>query len=204
MTTRPGARCFPGTVWEEEQQPLGVVPVQGRGSLPFALVHGESLVAAATWALVAAEVEILDAATPVEELRGCSRIVVVHDPLCPLTPVAFIEEAVTLCQQSAAVVVGVRPVTDTVKRLEGQVGREHVGATLPREELLSIASPVALPPAAVAGLGTLEEIEDLSAWVARLAETYPVRFLQAPPLARRILDPEDLAVLEALSRSSAT
>ena len=32
---------------DENPDPLGVVPIDGRGSLPFALVHGESLVAVA-------------------------------------------------------------------------------------------------------------------------------------------------------------
>ena len=35
--------------------PLGIVPTDARGSLPFALVHGESLVAAASWADVEAQ-----------------------------------------------------------------------------------------------------------------------------------------------------
>ncbi len=39
-------------------------------------------------------------------------------------------------------------------------------------------------------------------WVAALAQRYPVRFLPAPALARRVVAADDLVVLEALSRSA--
>ena len=39
---------------------LGVVPVDGRGSMPFAMLHHESLVAVASWAMGEAGVELLD------------------------------------------------------------------------------------------------------------------------------------------------
>jgi 2-C-methyl-D-erythritol 4-phosphate cytidylyltransferase len=182
---------------DEDQTALGLVPVEGRGSLPFALVHGESLVAAASWALSTAGVMIIDATTSYAGVRDSSEMLVVHDPLCPLTPVQFIEQAVHICAGTGAVVVGVRPVTDTVKDLHGEL----VGRTHPREELMVVASPVVLPAAVLAELGGVET-DDLAAWVAELATRYPVHFLEAPPLARRISSVEDLAVLEALSRAS--
>ena len=61
-------------------------------------------------------------------------MLVVHDPLCPLTPAAFIEEAMAECAESGAVVVGVRPVTDTVKEYDAQTDR--VGPTADRDELM--------------------------------------------------------------------
>ena len=66
--------------------PLGVVPTEGRGSLPFALVHGESLVAAASWALTTAGVELFDYSVSFEAVQDAGQALVVHDPLCPLTP----------------------------------------------------------------------------------------------------------------------
>src|SRR6478672_9294779 len=98
-----------------EEQPLGVVPLEGQGSLPFALVHGESLVAAASWALTTAGVELFDFDVGFEAVRAESRMLVIHDPLCPLTPSGFVEETVAEAEATGAVVVGVRPVTDTVK-----------------------------------------------------------------------------------------
>ena len=190
----------------DDQTALGVVAVEGRGSLPFALVHGESLVAAASWALSTAGVDIVDATTSPAAVRESGEMLVVHDPLCPLTPVEFVEQAVDACARSGAVVVGVRPVTDTVKELQGDQGDhgdrgDRVGRTHAREELMVVASPVVLPPAVVAALEGLET-DDFAVWVAGLAKRFPVRFLEAPPLARRIGSVEDLAVLEALSRAA--
>ncbi len=171
--------------------------------MPFALVHGESLVAAATWALGEAGIEVFDLGTTFEQVRESGRALVVHDPLCPLTPPGFLAEAVAESAASGAVVVGVRPVTDTVKEYDapgaGDAGR--LGRTHAREELMSVASPVVLPPAVLEALAE-PDVADLAVWVGGLAQQFPVRFLPAPPLARRVVSTEDLVVLEALSRSS--
>lgn len=177
--------------------PLGYVPLAGRGSLPFLLVHGESLVATATWALEAAEVEILDASVPFEEVRRCGRPVVLHDPLCPLTPFAFIAEVVAESAARGAVVAGVRSVTDTVKELDG----DRVGATVDRDGLVCVTSPLVLPATVVAGVEGLDspDVADFAALVEQLRAQWPVLFLEAPPLGRRIGDEAELRVLEALS-----
>jgi len=175
-------------------EPLGVVPIDGRGSLPFALVHGESLVAAASWALTTAGAKLFDYGTPFEGVQDADQMLVVHDPLCPLTPAAFIEEASEECAQTGSVVVGVRPVTDTVKEYDG----ENVGATRDREELMSVTSPVVLPATVVAALDELET-DDLPDFVEKLAQRFPVRYLPAPPLGQRIVNEDDLEVLGALS-----
>src|SRR6476646_7893179 len=115
----------------DEDRPLGWVPVEGRGSLPFALVHGESLVAAASWALGEAGVALFDASVTFEQVRESGRTLVLHDPLCPLTPVDFLVEAVALGEATGAVVAGFRPVTDTVKRSDG----DRLGETVDRTDL---------------------------------------------------------------------
>lgn len=185
---------------DEEEPPLGVVPVDRRGSLPYALVHGESLVAAASWALTTAGIELFDFGTSFEAVRASGRTLVVHDPLCPLTPTGFLEEAVALSTQTGAVVVGVRPVTDTVKELVPATGSapDSLGATHPRDELVCVASPVVLPAAVVAELDGLD-LGDLAEVVAALARRFPVRHLEAPALARRVASAGDLEVLTALS-----
>ena len=111
---------------DEIHEPLGVVPVEGRGSLPFLLVHGESLVAAASWALTTAGAKLFDYGVPFAGVQDSGQMLVIHDPLCPLTPVAFLGEAIAESERTGAVVVGVRPVTDTVKEYDG----ETLGATL--------------------------------------------------------------------------
>lgn len=183
-------------MYDEEQAPLGVVPLEGRGSLPYALVHGESLVAAASWALTTAGIELFDWTVPLSEVSASGRVLVVHDPLCPLTPVEFLLEAVAESERTGAVVVGVRPVTDTVKEYDDASGR--LGATVDRDSLVSVASPVVLPATVVATLGELPT-GDLAELVAHLSRRLPVRHLPAPALARRVADVDDLEVLAALS-----
>jgi len=181
---------------DETPEPLGVVPLDGRGSLPFALVHGESLVAAVSWALTTAGAKLFDYGVSFAGVKDAGQMLVIHDPLCPLTPVSFIEEAIEESVQTGAVVVGVRPVTDTIKEYDG----ERLGATLDRDELMCVTSPVVLPASVVAALDDLDT-NDLAELVAELTRRFPVRHLPAPPLGRRIVDEADLDVLSAFSAS---
>jgi len=184
--------------------PLGIVPTDARGSLPYALVHGESLVAAASWALTTAGVQLFDYSISFETVQDAGRPLVIHDPLCPLTPAGFIEEAVEECEQSGAIVVGVRPVTDTVKEYDAPTGSgatRWLGSTVDREGLVCVTSPVVLPAAVVGALERLET-DDLARLVADLSTRFPVRLLQAPPLGRRIAGEPDIEVLDALSRAT--
>jgi 2-C-methyl-D-erythritol 4-phosphate cytidylyltransferase len=173
---------------------LGAVVEAGRGSLPFALVHGEPLVACAVWALGEAGVFVVDLGTSWAAVTDAAVPFVLHDPLCPLTPPEFLAACVTHAVERAAVTVGVRPVTDTVKELHD--GR--VGATHDRGDLLQVASPVVLPAAVVAALDGVPTT-DFAALVATLAERFPVETLEAPAEARRVADDSDLRVLEALT-----
>jgi 2-C-methyl-D-erythritol 4-phosphate cytidylyltransferase len=179
-----------------EDEPLGWVPVEGRGSLPFALVHGESLVAAASWALGEAGVALFDASVTFAQVRRSGRALVLHDPLCPLTPVSFLVDAVAHSERDDAVVVGYRPVTDTVKH----AADDRLGETVDRSTLRAVASPVVLPAAVLAELDRLDT-SDFPALVASLAGRAEVVWLEAPPLARRVRDEDDLVDLEALSRA---
>jgi 2-C-methyl-D-erythritol 4-phosphate cytidylyltransferase len=186
-----------------EGGPLGWVPVEGRGSLPFALVHGESLVAAASWALGEAGVVLFDASVPFDEVRRSGRSLVLHDPLCPLTPVDFLRAAVERSEEADAVVVGFRPVTDTVKQTDG----DHLGATVDRTDLREVTSPVVIPARVLGGLDGPDGAEvlhggDLAALVAALAPSSELVWLEAPALGRRVHDEADLPDLEAISRAS--
>ena len=189
-------------MYDEDREPaLGIVPLEGRGSLPFALVHGESLVAAASWALTSAGAELFDYNVPLSVLQDSGRPLVVHDPLCPMTPVDFLIEAIEESERTGAVVVGVRPVTDTVKQYAEGGAPGRLGATVDRETLMCVVSPVVLPAAVLASLESLP-VEDLAELVALLVRRVPVRHLPAPALARRVTDTDDLAVLAALSSSA--
>ena len=180
---------------EDEVEPaLGTVMDDDRGTLPYALVHGESLVAAASWSLGEAGVTAVDLGTTWAGLVDSGEPFVLHDPLCPMTPPAFIAACVARAVERGCVVVGVRPVTDTVKVVDDGV----VGETLDRDALVAVASPVVLPAGVVAALDGLPST-DFVALVDALRRRFPVELVEAPPAARRVGSAEDLRVLEALT-----
>ena len=184
------------TGWDddgEEQPAVGHVPVTGRGSLPFALVHGESLVATASWALGEAGVDLLDFTVTWPRIRTDGRALVLHDPLCPLTPVPFLRAAVAAAGNE--VVVGVHPVTDTVKTVRDGV----VGGTVDRDSLWQVTSPVVLPAEVVQALAAWPELDDFAALVDGLRDRFEVRFLEAPALGRRVDDESAVRMLETFA-----
>lgn len=185
------------------------MPTAGRGSLPFALIHGESLVASATWALEAAEVILLGHGATIAWLAERHETLVLHDPLCPLTPPEFIAQCVAEALTDNVVVAAARPVTDTVKVLAGPV----IGGTIDREDLLTITSPVVIPPDRIGDLLALgpdsgqdldlDSVRFVDLVAALVADQGGVRFCEAPALGARVHDPADLKMLEGLSRSAA-
>lgn len=184
---------------EDQPQAVGTVLEQDRGSLPFATIHGEALVACAAWALSAGGVTPIDFGTGWDDIVEGGEPVVLHDSLCPMTPPEFIAECVRLARDQDVVVVGVRPVIDTVKEVTGDV----VGGTVNRDDLYALASPTVIPGPVAARLdpGRIRW-NDPEALVSTLAEYAEVRYLQAPPAARRVTDEDDLRLLEALTEPS--
>lgn len=180
---------------DEPLRAVGFVVDEDRGSLPYRLVHGEALVAAAAWALGEADVDLVDLTVPWHVVADSGRPVVLHDPLCPMTPPDFIATCVRTAAARDAVVVGVRPVTDTVKQVADD-GR--LGATVDRDGLVVVCSPIVLPARVVAALGGRPGA-DFVALVDRLRSSGGVVLLDAPPAARRVGSDEDLRVLEALT-----
>lgn len=182
--------------YDEPVAALGAVVEQDRGSLPFALLHGEALVACASWALGESGVTPFDLGTAWAGLVDAGEPVVLHDALCPLTPPAFLRACLEEAVEHDAVVVGVRPVTDTVKHVEGG----YVGATVDRADLLAVASPVVLPASVVTALEDLPS-NDFATLVAALAERFAVRTVEAPPAGRRVGSVDDVRLLQALDQS---
>ena len=181
---------------EDERTPaLGAVVEEQRGQLPFALIHGEALVACAAWALGDAGVMPVDLGTEWAGIIAADEPFVLHDTLCPMTPASFIAECVAAAVAGDTVVVGVRPVTDTVKRVE----EGFVGGTVDRTALVAIASPVVLPPSVVASLEALPSL-DFADLVTALQGRFPVELREAPPEARRVATDDDVRLLEALTR----
>lgn len=179
----------------------GAVLEEGRGALPFHLIHGESLVATAAWAAGEAGVELVDLTLSWSVVAERGETLLLHDPLCPMTPPDFLARCADRAAVEDVVVVGVRPVTDTVKEVAGEV----LGTTVDRDALVAVCSPVVLPPSVVADLlgdGAGLPSTDFVALVAALRERYGeerVVLAEAPPEARRVGSDADIAVLEALT-----
>ena len=178
----------------EDESALGAVLEQGRGSLPFALIHGEALITCAVWALGDAGVTPINLDEQWEGLVEAEEPFVLHDSLCPMTPASFITSCVRRSLATGTIVVGVRPVTDTVKVVDAGV----VGETVDREGLRAVASPIVLPVAVVAALDSLPSF-DFAELVTALEARFPVDYVEAPPAARRVSDVEDVEVLAALT-----
>ncbi len=188
----------------EVPEARGVVLGDDRGSLPFALIHGEALVAAATWSMGEAGIMPVDLGTPWWSLVEAEEPVVLHDVLCPMTPPAFLADCLIDAVEHDRIVVGVRPVTDTVKHTDDGL----VGATIDRDALVRVCSPVVLPVSVVSALDGDESLHplaagDLAALVAALRERFDVHEVVAPPEARRVESRDDVAVLEALTTPGA-
>jgi len=178
----------------EPLRPVGFVVDEGRGSLPYRLIHGEALVAAAAWAVGEAGVDLVDVTVPWHVVTDLGRPLVLHDPLCPMTPPDFIADCVQRAVARDVVVVGVRPVSDTVKEVDG----DRLGRTVDRDGLTMVCAPIVLPPRVVREAQD-RPTADFVELVTRLRASYDVELVEAPPSARRVGSDEDIAVLQALT-----
>ena len=184
---------------ESDPEAYGVVVERDRGSLPFALLHGEPLVACAAWAMGEAGVHLLDLTTPWHAVREAGLPLVWHDALCPMTPPDFLAACVRRAVADGVVVAGVLAVTDTVKELVDGPDVPMVGETHDRDGLRRLASPLVVPADLVAELDDWPST-DFRAALADLRRRHDVALVPAPAAARRVRTPEDLVVLEALTR----
>jgi 2-C-methyl-D-erythritol 4-phosphate cytidylyltransferase len=177
---------------------LGVVVERDRGSLPFALLHGEPLVACAAWAMGVAGVHLLDLSTPWEAVQEAGLPLVWHDALCPATPPDLIATCVRRAVERDAVVAAVLAVTDTVKELAERPDGPVVGDTLDREGLRHLVSPLVLPSSVVV---TLDDWPDpaFATVLASVRTGRRVELVDAPSSALRVHDLADVVRLEALT-----
>ncbi len=183
---------------DEPAGPVGVVVERGRGSLAFALLHGEPLVACAAWAMGEAGIQLLDGNTLWDDVRDAGAPLVWHDPLCPMTPPEFLAACVRRAVAEDAVVAGVLPVTDTVKDVVERDGVTLVSQTHDRERLRRLASPLVLPVSVVARLDDWPD-DDLVRAVTDLRALGPVIFAEAPSSAARVSSAADVVRLGALT-----
>jgi hypothetical protein len=198
---------------------VGVVALEGRGELPFVTLHREALFLHAVRALH--DVPLLQGRVLVTTARGQqSRVrdaleehelaaevvdgeawwssstgppltVLVHDPLCPLVPAAFLSRCLAAALTDRQAVVAFRPVTDTIKTVvDGQI----VG-TLDRDRFAIVTSPVVL----ARGPGDpAPPTEDFAALVAWVRSRGPLELAKAPSLGRRVDDSSAVNLLECM------
>lgn len=125
---------------------------------------------------------------------------VLHDALCPLLPASAVREAVQLLSAAGprGVVVGVRPVTDTVK----EVVDGAVVGTVDRDALSALASPLAvgagLLDALAARLPTAGQLADLTVVLDALEGLGTVVPFEVPSAGRRLTDADDVVLMECL------
>ncbi len=188
------------------------VVASSRGRLPYARLHRRPLVAhalAAAADLGAPPVLLADdrldehdldelpsgtvVATAEEWWPRQTGAVLLHDPLCPLTPASVLEQ---LCEAHRAdptrSVAGFRPVTDTVKTVQD----DRVVGTVDRDRLAVVTSPVLLARRLVErGLPPLADFAALVAWARSHG---PVDLVKVPSLGRRVQDEAAVHVLECV------
>ena len=184
--------------WGDRPIPLGVVVDSDRGSLPFALLHGEALVAHAARAMGQAGVHLLDLGTPWDHVVESGAALVWHDALCPMTPPEFLRACVARGLADGRAGVGALPVTDTVKQIVDGPDGPEVGPTVDRDELVMVAAPIVIPSAVLATLGGWPSTDFVTA-LADLRRSGPVTVFEAPASARRVTSEDDLRALEALT-----
>jgi 2-C-methyl-D-erythritol 4-phosphate cytidylyltransferase len=163
---------------DEPAQPVGVVVESERGSLPFALLHGEPLVACAAWAMGEAGIRLLDLTTPWDDVREAAAPLVWHDALCPMTPPDFLAACVRRAVDQDAVVVGAR--------------KESEGSPV-------VESPIVLP-ASVTAVLTDWPSRDFADAVRALRALARVVVVDPPDSARRVGSLDDVRALEELTR----
>lgn len=205
---------------------VGVVPLEGRGSVPFVDLHREALFLHAVRALLAvgpvagrvvvtvdpderaAAAAALDRAglpALVRDARTWWRTldgplaVVLHDPLCPLVPVAFLADCLA---DDGPALVAFRPVTDTLKT----VVDDHIVDTLDRDLFAIVTSPVVFdhPPTGTAPDRRRPPTDDFAALAAWLRARGHVRLRKAPSLGRRVDDPSAVNLLECMDELART
>ena len=126
---------------------------------------------------------------------GFDGIVLVHDAARPFVSLALIGAAIGKLGDVGMAAIPALPVTDTVKQVE----EGYVGATIDRDGLVVVTSPIVLPAEVVAALDGLASY-DFATLAGELAARFPVVTIEAPPEGRRVGSLDDVRLLEALTR----
>jgi 2-C-methyl-D-erythritol 4-phosphate cytidylyltransferase len=126
------------------------------------------------------------------EVADDAAVVLVHDAARPLLPEDVIERVLAPLSEGWDGVVPGLPVSDTVKRVEG----ERVVETLPRGELVSVQTPQAFIASVLreALAGDVSAASDCASLVE--ARGGRVKVVEGDPRLLKVTSAEDLALLE--------
>jgi 2-C-methyl-D-erythritol 4-phosphate cytidylyltransferase len=126
------------------------------------------------------------------QVPGAAAVVVVHDAARPLVTEEVIERVVTALEGGWDAAVPSLPVSDTVKRVEG----EAVAETIDREGLVTVQTPQAfLADVLRRAVESGGEASDCAALVE--AAGGRVRAVQGDPRLLKVTEPSDLALVES-------
>ncbi len=171
---------------------VGIVVTEGRIDL-ISRLGGSNLLSSSRATLARAEVTQISTDMAWASVQDLGLPVLLHDPLCPLLAASVLAGAVA-DSVTGRIIVGCRPVTDTIK----VVTDGRVGQSVDRDLLVEIASPIVLPPHVVATLTDWPDAADFALLVTSLREQFPVRFVEVPALGRRVDDESALRVLTSV------
>lgn len=199
----------------------GVVPLEGRGDLPFLHLHREPLFVHCVRTLLrTTEVdEIVVTVDPGQHARAHGElarhrlrahveedtswwstfaaretsVVVMLDPLCPLVPARFVAALLTRAAGvESRALAAFRPVTDTIKT----VVDHQIADTINRDDFAIITSPVVVPAGLLAG--DPPPSGDFAVLVGWLRRRGGVDLVKAPSMGRRVDDESAVSVLECV------
>jgi 2-C-methyl-D-erythritol 4-phosphate cytidylyltransferase len=126
------------------------------------------------------------------QVPGAAAVVVVHDAARPLVTEEMIERVVTALEGGWDAAVPSLPVSDTVKRVEG----EAVAETIDREGLVTVQTPQAfLADVLRRAVESGGEASDCAALVE--AAGGRVRAVQGDPRLLKVTEPADLELVES-------
>ncbi len=187
-----------------------VVPVARAGSLALAELAGEPLLLRALSTVSAAGLDPVVVTDDLASVRpvlrdtaplvaiadlaasvGTSGTLLVHDPLCPLTPPALLVSMSELGADGAAA-VAVLAITDTVKTTTGDV----VTATIDRAAVAAVASPFVGPTELV--MRAAGTVLDLPGLVRRLWGQVPIELVAADAQCARVSEASELDLLSSV------
>ena len=126
------------------------------------------------------------------EVADDAAVVLVHDAARPLVPEAVIERVLAPLSEGWDGVVPALPLSDTVKRVEG----DRVVETLPRGELVAVQTPQAFIASVLreALAGDVSEASDCASLVE--ARGGRVKVVEGDPSLLKVTNAEDLELVE--------